>query len=59
MHRDVEDELRLVFVERWADRAALDAHFAVPESGAMVNRATALTAERPTIQIYDVADRAG
>ena len=59
VHRHVEEPLRLVFVERWADRAALDVHFAVPESGAMVTRAGELAAERPTIQIYDVADRAG
>ncbi len=27
---DVNDETRLVFVERWKDRAALDAHFKTP-----------------------------
>ena len=27
VHVDVEDPLRLVFIERWADRAALDEHF--------------------------------
>ncbi len=59
IHRDLEDELRLVFVERWADRAALDVHFAVPESGAMVGRAFELTAEAPSIQIYPVVDREG
>ena len=32
VHRDVEDPLRLVFVEEWADRAALLAHFSVPAS---------------------------
>ena len=32
VHRDVEEPLRLVFVERWATREALQAHFAVPES---------------------------
>ncbi|MFZ1813657.1 MAG: putative quinol monooxygenase [Rhizobiaceae bacterium] len=26
----IEDENRLVFVERWRDRAALDAHFNMP-----------------------------
>ena len=58
MYRDVENDLRLEFVERWADRGALDAHFAVPESGGFVEAATALAADRPTIQIYDVADPA-
>ena len=39
VHRDVEDPLRLVFVEEWADRAALLAHFAVPASRAFVKAA--------------------
>ena len=59
VHRDVENDLRLVFVERWADRAALDVHFAVPESGAFVERATALATERPTIEIDQVVEAAG
>ena len=57
VHRDVEDDLRLVFVERWEDRAALDAHFAVPESGAYVTRAMELAAEPPRIQIYEIVPR--
>src|SRR5687767_14873002 len=32
MSIDSENPLRLVFVEEWADLAALQAHFAVPES---------------------------
>jgi quinol monooxygenase YgiN len=32
MSIDSENPLRLVFVEEWADFAALQAHFAVPES---------------------------
>jgi quinol monooxygenase YgiN len=28
----IANPLRLVFVEQWADRAALSAHFAVPAS---------------------------
>jgi quinol monooxygenase YgiN len=57
VYRDVENDLRLEFVERWADRAALDAHFAVPASGAMVERAAELAAEPPAMKIYEVADR--
>ena len=30
VHVDCENPLRLVFVEQWADRAALATHFAVP-----------------------------
>ena len=57
VHVDVENPLRLFFFERWADRAAVDAHFAVPESGAFVRAASKLTAEAPSIAIYD-AERA-
>ena len=32
VHIDCENPLRLVFIEQWADRAALLAHFAVPAS---------------------------
>jgi quinol monooxygenase YgiN len=32
VHVDCEDPMRLVFIEQWADRAALLAHFAVPAS---------------------------
>ncbi|MEM1317492.1 MAG: putative quinol monooxygenase [Pseudomonadota bacterium] len=30
LHRATDDESRFVFVERWRDRDALDAHFAQP-----------------------------
>ena len=30
VHVDCENPLRLVFIEQWADRAVLAAHFAVP-----------------------------
>ena len=36
VHHDVEDPNRLVFIEHWADRAALDTHFRVPASGTFV-----------------------
>lgn len=51
-HYDVEAPDRLVFVEKWADAAALRAHFAVPESGAFVRAVTALSTEAPEMQIY-------
>jgi len=53
VHRDVEDENRVVFVEHWADRDALLAHFAVPESGAFANAARHLSTTAPTLEIYD------
>ena len=53
VHRDAENPLRLVFVEQWADRAALAAHFAVPESRAFAKAAKALAVEPPTLNIYE------
>jgi quinol monooxygenase YgiN len=52
VHRDVEDENRFVFLEHWADRDALTAHFRVPASGAFANALGDLAAEPPTLEIY-------
>ena len=49
--RDVEDPNRLFFFERWADRAALDAHFGVPASLEFVGRLRELATSDPTMQI--------
>ena len=53
VHRDAENPLRLVFVEEWADRAALQAHFAVPASRAFVKAAAAFAAAAPAMQVYE------
>ena len=53
VHRDVEDPLRLVFLEHWADADALRAHFAVPASNQFVQDATALAASAGRIEIYE------
>lgn len=53
--RDAEEPLRLVFLERWADRAALQAHFAVPASRGFVKVLAAFAAEAPTMQLYEAA----
>src|SRR5436305_7639539 len=53
VHADCENPLRLVFVERWADRAALLAHFAVPASRNFVAALRPLAADLPTIEIYE------
>ena len=50
---DANDGLRLVFFERWADRAALDAHFRVPASRAFAASAAALAAHAPTLEVYE------
>jgi quinol monooxygenase YgiN len=53
VHRDVEDPLRLVFLEHWHDAAALRAHFEVPASGAFVTELSALADGSPEMAIYD------
>ncbi len=53
--RDAEDANRLFFFERWADRGALDAHFAVPESRSFVRALRELAVGDPTMQIVETA----
>ena len=52
VHVDCENPLRLVFFERWADRAALLAHFAVPASRDFVKSLHSLAAAATTIELY-------
>ncbi|MEA2836777.1 MAG: hypothetical protein QOD89_1327 [Bradyrhizobium sp.] len=53
VHVDCENALRLVFIEQWADRAALVAHFAVPASRNFVRALQPLAASASSIQLYD------
>jgi quinol monooxygenase YgiN len=53
VHRDVEDPLRLVFVEHWADAGALRTHFEVPASGQFVVEAAGLADGAPELAIYE------
>ena len=53
VHIHVDEPNRIVFVERWADRAALDTHFAVPESRAFARALTALADGSPRMDVYD------
>jgi len=53
VHIDAENPNRLVFVEHWSDRAALQAHFAVPASRAFGKALAGLAAQPPDLQIYD------
>jgi len=55
VHLDSENPLRLVFVEQWSDRAALDAHFEVPASRAFVKALSRLGSAPPNIAIYEAA----
>jgi quinol monooxygenase YgiN len=53
VHRDVEDPLRLVFLEHWTDADALRTHFGVSASAAFVHEVTALADESPELSVYD------
>ena len=53
---DVNDGLLLVFFERWADRAAIDAHFKVPASRGFVAKAASLSARPPGIHLYEASE---
>jgi quinol monooxygenase YgiN len=53
VHIDCENPLRLVFVEQWADQAALSAHFALPASREFVRVLRPLAATASTLEIYD------
>jgi quinol monooxygenase YgiN len=55
VHVDCENPLRLVFIEQWADRSALSAHFAVPASRDFVRALQPLAATASTLEIYDAA----
>ena len=53
---DAEDPNRLVFHEEWVDLAALQTHFAVPESGAFVRQISALASSPPEMRIFTVEE---
>jgi quinol monooxygenase YgiN len=52
---DANDGLRLVFFERWADRAALLAHFKVPASREFAAQAGRLAAHPPELASYEAS----
>jgi quinol monooxygenase YgiN len=56
VHRDTEDPLRLVFVEKWADMAALQAHFRVPASREFGKVLATMASEPPGLALYDSAE---
>lgn len=53
VHQDVEDPLRVVFVEHWLDGDALSTHFAVPASSGFVAALTKLVTGSPTLEICE------
>lgn len=50
---DLDEPLRLVFVERWADWDALRAHFRVPASAAFARDMARLGATPPEMTVYE------
>lgn len=55
-HVDVENDLRLVFVEEWEGIDAVRAHFALPASAAFVAEMRALSPAPPVIRIHAAED---
>ena len=53
---DAEDPNRIVFVEQWADMAAVKVHFAVPSSGEFVRDLMALGKGTQKMWIYHAQD---
>lgn len=56
VHRDVENDRRLVFVERWSDIAALMQHFAKPTSVEFVTKISRLADEAPRMSLYEASE---
>lgn len=56
---DAEDANRMVFVEEWADLAAVKAHFAVPESGAFVRAVSAMAVTPPVMRVFGAEEVGG
>src|SRR3954451_11766659 len=52
----VDDPLSFVAVEEWADREALDRHFAQPHLHEFSCRLLELVSERPEVAIHEIAD---
>lgn len=56
VHMDAQDPLKLVFVEQWADKATLLAHFGVPESRAFGKALYKLAAAAPQMQTFEAEE---
>jgi quinol monooxygenase YgiN len=51
--RDTDEPLRVHFLERWTDMAALKTHFVVPASREFGGNLARLAAEPPSMKLYD------
>lgn len=54
IHRDVENELRVVFIERWDDAKTLEDHFHEQASREFVRQVAALAVRPPEISIFEI-----
>ena len=52
VHQDVEDPLKVVFLEHWADQTALVNHFGVAASATFASEIRALAARPPVMDVY-------
>ncbi len=59
VYTHAENPLRLFFFETWADQAAVNAHFAVPESRSFVKAVNLLAAEASAIGVYKAEPTTG
>jgi quinol monooxygenase YgiN len=57
VYADCEDPLKLFFYEEWADRPALDAHFAQPGSNAFMAAVRQLAARSTPLRILPLEER--
>ncbi|MCB0864891.1 MAG: antibiotic biosynthesis monooxygenase [Solirubrobacterales bacterium] len=55
----VDDPNRLVFIERWQDMDALEAHFTVPASAEFGATVARLTAGAFTLEMFEAEELAG
>lgn len=58
VHVDAENPLRLFFYEEWADRAALDLHFAQAGSLDFMSTVRELAASSTRVKILPIVERA-
>ena len=58
VHVDCEDPLSLFFYEEWADRAALDTHFAQAGSHDFMGSVRELAASSTRVKILPIVERA-
>ena len=53
VHQDAEQPSRLFFFEQWSDKAALLAHFAVPESRAFAKAVAGIAVSAPDLSLFN------